>query len=147
MNLRSSATVYQPLLTTTNTPPTMTGMALDNIQQTTRTPWTTSLDSKKGSQKSELLDSFSSVKPSLDYNEMTPNEMTPPVHPQPPSTFSLEYSAPVMTNNQVITRLSDLRLKAKQRERVEFYRLQRTFVSVPRPTETQCASLVSKPTL
>ena len=144
MHLRSSATVYQPLLTTTNTPPTMTGMALDNIQRT-QTPWTTSLDSKKGSQKSELLDGFSYVKPSL--KKMTPNKMTPPVYPQPPSNFSLAYSAPVMTNNQVITRLNNLRLKAKLGERVEFYQLQRTFVSVPHPTETQCTSLVSKPTL
>ena len=126
----------------------MTGMELDNIQQTVRTPWTTSLNSKKGSQKSELLDGFSSVKPSLDYpNEMTPNKMTPPFNPQPPSTFSSAYSAPVMTNKKVLTRLNNLLLKAKQREQVEFYQLQCTFVSVPRPTETQCASLVSAPTL
>ena len=61
--------------------------------------------------------------------------------------FFQAYSAPVMTNKQVLTRLNNLLLKAQQREQVEFYRLQRTFVSVPRPTETQCASLVSAPTL
>ena len=133
-------------MTTTNTPPNMTGMVLDSIQQTTRTPLTTSLV-KTGSQNSELLDGFSYVKPSLDYPKMTPNEMTPPVHPQIPSTFSLAYSSPLMRNNQVLTRLNDLCLKAKKRERVEFYWLQQTFVSVPRPTESQCASLVSKPTL
>ena len=120
VNLRSSATVYQPLLTTTNTPPTMTGMA------TTRTLWTTSLNSNKGSQKSALLDGFPYKRPSLDQNEkllneMTPNKMTHPVYPQPSSTFSSAYSAPVMTNNQVITRLNDLLLKDKRRERVEFY--------------------------
>ena len=56
----------------------MMGMALDSIQRTTQTPLTTSLI-KTGSQNSELLDGFSYVKPSLDYNEMTPNKMTPPV--------------------------------------------------------------------
>ena len=153
VTLRSAATVHQPLLTTTTNASSMTGMASDSTQQTTRTPWTTSLNSKKGSQKSALLDGFSYEKPSLDknekpsLNEMTPNKMTPPVHPQPPSTFSLASSAPEMTKDQVITRLNDLRLKAKLRERVEFYQLQRTFVSIPCPTETQCASLVSEPTL
>ena len=64
----------------TTTPPTMTGMVLDSIQQTTRTPWTTSLDSKKGSHKSELLDGFSPVTTSPDNPPvMTPTKMTPPV--------------------------------------------------------------------
>jgi len=159
--LLSTATVHQPLLTTTTNTSSMTGMALDSIQRTTRTPWTTSLDSKKGSQKSELLDGFSSVTTPNDYPpQMTHTEMTPPV--KPPSTFPARpspntsspseasisgatarlknwynrspvqnristrhffqaYSAPVMTNEQVLTRLNDILLKAKRRERVEFY--------------------------
>ena len=83
VNLCSAAMVY--LLMTINTFLTMMGMALDNIQRTTWTPLTTSL-AKTGSQKSELLDSFSSVTTPNDYpTQMTPTKMTPPV--KPPSIF------------------------------------------------------------
>ena len=54
--LRSaSATLHQLLLMTSNTPPTMTGIALGSIQQTSQTPLTTSL-AKKGSHNSDFLD-------------------------------------------------------------------------------------------
>jgi len=47
VTLCNAATVHQPLLTTTTNASSMTGMASDSTQQTTRTPWTTSLGSKK----------------------------------------------------------------------------------------------------
>ena len=48
---------YQLLLTTSNTLPTMTGMALDSIKQKTQTKLTTSFGTK-GIQKSSFLDVF-----------------------------------------------------------------------------------------
>ena len=69
----------------------MLGMALDSIQQTTRTPSTTSL-AKTGSQKSELLDGFSpGITPSNANTSTT--VMTPPVI-TPPVKFSLFNDTP-----------------------------------------------------
>ena len=57
----------------------MTGMELDSIQQTTRTPLTTSLGTT-GIQKSDLLDGIPQTNPSYANTPsvMTPVIMTPP---------------------------------------------------------------------
>ena len=48
-----------------------------------------------------------------------------------------------MANKQVVKRINNLILKAHRCDQAEFYQLQHTFLSVSRPTETQCASFVS----
>ena len=125
-------------------------MALDGIQRKTRTMLPTSLGTK-GSQKSSFLEVFSTkTKP----NDPTSSVITHPVNSRffddtlhekklPPNS-----SSPlIMTNKHVITKLYNLQLKAHRQEREECYRLQRTFGTIKRPTETQYDSLVSKPVL
>ena len=64
-----------------------------------------------------------------------------------PQYFFQAYGTQIMKNKQVITTLYGLELKAQRQEKEKCYCTQRMFGTYKRPTETQCNSFVSKPTL